>query len=78
MRQSFKIKNWPAFLGGVGCLLFGGCAIVKADFHMSNYGLYLTGAHAIISGALLLIFGLYAVYCGLGKKDQSGKKPNGA
>lgn len=70
MKLRFQIKSWPAFLSGIGCLIFGGGAVVKADFHMSNYGIYLTGAHARASGMLLVIVGLYALYCGLKIKTE--------
>ncbi len=73
MKLSVKVKNWPALFSGVGCLIFGGCSIVKADFHMSNYALYLTGTHARVSGALLAAVGLYAIYCGIKKSSSDDK-----
>ncbi len=73
MIKKGMVKNWSLLFGGGGCLVFGSCSSITGDFHMSNYGLYLTGTHARICGLLLVILGGHVLYCAFKKGvDKAG------
>ena len=59
-----KIR-WGTFSLGIVIVALGIGSCITGTFEMSNFGIYLEGTHARLSGAVLCIFGLGIMFTGV-------------
>jgi putative Mn2+ efflux pump MntP len=65
-------KKWNFYTGLLFCVL-GSIALFTGSFEMSNYGVYLTGTQARLSGGVLVVYGAWWIFSSV-REQKTGDK----